>query len=351
FTACYSRHQFVWLTVHQTLEEVVEGFERAWEFFGGVFRVVIPDNLKAIVSKADALSPKICDGYLEYAQCRGFVIDPARVRKPDDKPRVERQVRYIRESFFAGESFRDLDEARRRAEQWCLRVAGTRVHGTTQKRPIEVYEAEEKPQLLPAPERRYDVPLHCDVRVGIDHHVRVGRALYSVPTEWIGQHVHVRADRELVQISCRGQLIKTHARVEPGGRSTDPGDYPQEKAIYAMRNATALLDRARSAGESCGAFAEKLLQSPMPWTRMRHVYRLLSLVRTHGEKRVDSACRQALAYDAIDVMRIDRMLERGLEKTEPQRAPESLATVLAFRFQRPREDFMLRNRKEEGDER
>lgn len=350
-TACFSRHQFVWLTWRQTVEEVIEGFERAWEFFGGVFRVVIPDNLKAIVVKADALTPRLCDAFLEYAQQRGFVIDPARVRKPDDKPRVERQVSYVRDSFFAGESFRDLAEARERAETWCRCVAGLRVHGTTQKRPAEIFEAEEKGALLPAPQSFYDIPIHAEVTVGVDHHIRVDRALYSVPTAYVGQKVHARADRQLVKISQRGHLIKTHPRQERGGRSTDPGDYPQGKAIYATRNGAALLEQARALGACCGVVAEKVLEGPWPWSRMRNVYRLLSLSRTYGPARVEAACRQALEHDVTDIARIDRMLERALEQPAggPRGSPPALPAV-PFRFQRPAEDFAVARDGPKGDE-
>jgi len=164
----------------------------------------------------------------------------------------------------------------------------------------------------------------------------------------VGQKVHARADRDLVQISCRGQLIKTHPRMASGGRSTDPSDYPQEKAIYATRNGAALLEKARGHGPSCGGFAEKLLEGPLPWTRMRHVYRLLSLVRSYGAERVEAACRQALEHDAVDVMRIGRMLERGLETTSPALAPTaSSGRVLAFRFQRPKEEFVMTTRKDD----
>jgi transposase len=95
FTAVYSRHLFVYPTHRQSLEEVIAGFEAAWAFFGGVFRVVIPDNLKAIVDHADATDPRLNDAFREYAQVRGFAVDPARVRHPRDKPRVERSVHYV----------------------------------------------------------------------------------------------------------------------------------------------------------------------------------------------------------------------------------------------------------------
>jgi transposase len=131
FTAVYSRHMFVWPTYRQTLGEVIAGFEAAWAFFGGVFAVVIPGNMKAIVDKADATDPKLNDAFREYAQARGFVVDPARIRSPRDKPRVERCVAYARANFFAGEDFQNLGDCRVRAEQWCQQVAGLRIHGTT----------------------------------------------------------------------------------------------------------------------------------------------------------------------------------------------------------------------------
>jgi transposase len=99
FTAVVSRHMFVWPSFRQTLENVIEGCEAAWAFLDGVFAVVIPDNLKAIFNQADPLDPRINTTFLEYAQARGFLIDPARVRKPTDRPRVERMVPFVRGSF------------------------------------------------------------------------------------------------------------------------------------------------------------------------------------------------------------------------------------------------------------
>lgn len=96
FTAVVSRHMFVWLTYSQTLTAVIAGCEAAWEFFGGAFKVLIPDNLKAVVTDADAVNPTLSKGWLDYAQHVGFGTDPARVRSPQDKPRVERVVQYVR---------------------------------------------------------------------------------------------------------------------------------------------------------------------------------------------------------------------------------------------------------------
>ncbi len=340
FTAVFSRHMFVWLTFRQTLESVIEGFEAAFQFFGGVFKVVIPDNLKAIVIEADSTNPRLNPAFLEYAQSRGFVIDPARVGKPKDKARVERMVPFVRESFFKGEEFKDLPDAQLRGESWCLNRAGLRVHGTTQRRPLEVFDLEEKDKLLPAPTAPYDLPVYAEPKVHPDRHVEVAKALYSVPGDLVGSHVVARADRNLVKIFHRGQLIKTHPRKPPGGRSTDPNDLPQEKTAYAMRDVEGLKRLAFSYGKNIGAYADALLDNPLPWTRMRQVYRLLGLVRRFGNARVEEACTKALEFEAVDVSLIARMVERALENAQLF-LPDSRASVVDLRFARPAEEFEI----------
>jgi transposase len=241
FTAVVSRHCFVWLSFRQTIQDVIAGCEAAWCFFHGVFATVIPDNLKAIVERPDPLEPRLNQAFVEYAQSRGFAIDPARVRRPQDKPRVERVVPFVRQSFFAGEAFVDLADAQRRAESWCRERAGMRIHGTIQARPAELFRVEEQPRLRLAPTEPYDVPIYTRAKVHRDHHIEVAKALYSVPGNLIGQRVEVRADRSLVRVFARGQLVKVYPRQAPGRRVTDPDDLPAERTIYALRD----LDRCR----------------------------------------------------------------------------------------------------------
>ena len=220
FTACYSRHCYVWLTFSQTTAEVIAGFEAAWLFFCGVFPVVIPDNMAQIVTTADKVAPRINDTFLEYSQSRGFSIDAARVRTPTDKPRVERVVPYVRESFFRGERFVDLADGRRRAEAWCADKAGMRIHGTTRLRPAEVFRAEEQPLLLSLPGEPYDVPIWSEPKVNRDFHVEVARSIYSVSHTLVGQRLTARADARSVKLYLNGQLIKVHPRLVPGKRSS-----------------------------------------------------------------------------------------------------------------------------------
>jgi transposase len=339
FTPGVSRYSFVWLCFSQTMADVIEGCEAAWEFYGGVFRTVIPDNMSPIVDKANPLEPRLNQAFVEYAQDRDFLIDATRVRHPQDKPRVERTVTYVRRSFFAGETFVDRSDAQRRAELWCKTTAGLRVHGTTACRPAEHFATVEAPALSPAPVFPYDLPHYATPKVHRDHHIEVAKALYSVPGNLIGRHVDVRADRQLVKIFFGGQLVKTHPRQAPGGRSTHAEDLPAHKSIYALRDLKRLEALAAEHGTAIGAYAAVLLDHPLPWTKMRQVYALLGLVKKWGPVRVDEACAKAAEAEAYSVSLIGRMLERATESNVEQ--PPVQGTLLTGRFVRPLDDFRI----------
>ena len=330
FTAVYSRHTFVWLTFAQTTAAVIAGCEAAWAFFEGVFKVLIPDNMSSVVEKADPLNPRFNQAFVEYAQSRGFVIDPARVRTPTDKPRVERVVHFTRNSMFAGETFIDLPDAQRHAEGWCRVRAGLRTHGTTQCRPAELFALAEQPCLLRAPTSPYDLPVYATAKVHRDHHIEVAKAIYSIPGNLIGQRVDVRADRELVRVFHRGQLVKVHPRTRPGGRVTDPADLPAEKTTYALRDIDHLRRLAAEHGPAIGAYAAAVLDHPLPWTKMRQTYALLGLVKRWGPERVEAACVRALEAEAISVSLIGRMIERATEGATADTPGPTPATPARF---------------------
>lgn len=114
-TLGYSRHQYVHVGFNQTMAEFIGALEDAWECFGGVPKRVVIDNLKAAVTKADRYESIFQRTFEEYAAHRGFVIDAAVVRHATGKPKVERNVQYLRENFFRGETWIDLDHVRREA--------------------------------------------------------------------------------------------------------------------------------------------------------------------------------------------------------------------------------------------
>ena len=156
-TLVYSRHQYVYTTTSQQIPDLVAGLEDAWEYFGGVPARVVLDNLRAAIAKADRYDPIFARTFDEYARHRGFVIDAAVVRHATGKPHVERNVQYVRENFFRGETWLDAAHVHREAMRWCTETAGTRIHGTTRERPLACFVTE-RAALQPLDRPRFDPP-------------------------------------------------------------------------------------------------------------------------------------------------------------------------------------------------
>jgi hypothetical protein len=258
------------------------------------------------------------------------------------KPKVERGVRYVRERFYKGGSFRDLADVRQQARHWCLEVAGQRVHGTTRRLPLVVFREEEQAHLLPYDGEPYCVAHWRSARVHPDHHVAYDYAIYSVPDASCppGTKVELRADADLVRIYHRGVAVKVHPRQPRGGRSTDDADYPQELTRYTTRSPERAKRQAHFLGPAVGAFAERLLAGTYPWSKLRQAQKLLRLGERYTPARLDAACQRALDVDLLDVRRVERILVQALE-AEQEALPKAGAggQVLLFplpaRFARP----------------
>lgn len=344
----YSRHSFVWPMFQQQLVDVIEGLETCWAFFGGIPKYLVIDNFPAAVAGADPLHPRLTRGFLEYAQYRGFFADPARPRHPKDKPKVENGVGYVKERFFKGGEFHGLPDMRQQARYWCLEIAGQRVHGTTRRLPLVVFQEEEQSKLLPWDNQLYDVPNWKSVTVHPDHHIAYRYAIYSVPDSTCppGTKLEVRGDSKLVRLYHRGALVKVHPRQPRGGRSTDPEDYPPKKTAYTLRSPNYMRRQMADLGEAVGAFGEQLLGGPTPWSRLRQAQKVLRLGERYTPSRLNAACRRALEVDLIDVRRLERILVEALE--DEAGPATTVATAPPGRFVRPGNVFAVAATRNEG---
>ncbi len=140
-----------------------------------------------------------------------------------------------------------------------MEVAGRRIHGTTPKRPLVVFEQVELACLRPVKGPRFDTPQWATPTVHDDHHVKFLKALYSVPTHYVGKQVTVRGDKALVRIYYKNELIKTHPRKPAGGRATDYTDYPPELEAYARRDPERMVRQAKKLGNNIGRLARDTL--------------------------------------------------------------------------------------------
>ena len=223
-----------------------------------------------------------------------------------------------------------------------------RLHSTTQRRPLEHFESEEKSKLLALPTSSYDVPECSAPTVGKDHFVIVAKSFYTLPTDLIGEKLIARADRSTVRFYHRRLIVKTHARVEPGKKSIDASDLPPEKAAYATRDLAFFEREAAKHGEAVGLYAKALLSGPLPWRRMRQAKRLLSLATKYGDTRLEETCAIALAAEMIDVHRLERMLVVALK---PSGEPAKSAAVIPIaRYLRPPSQYALARRSSGADQ-
>jgi transposase len=311
----HSRHMFVRPVLKMDQQAWTAAHVEAFAFFGGVPARIVPDNLATGVDRADLYDPKLNRAYAELAEHYGVLIDPARARKPRDKARVERPMPYVRDSFWRGRDFATLAQMQTAAVAWCADVAGQRAcRPLDGAAPAVVFAAVEADALNPLPRRMFELATWSTCTVGPDIHVKVGKALYSVPWRLIGQKLDARATWNTVQIFHKGQLVATHARADTRKR-TDLSHYPPEKIAFAMRTPTWCRRRAGEVGPSCTAVIGSLLELGALF-RLRSAQGVLGLADKHGNRRLEAACAKAIAAGDPSYRTIRGILAAGLE-TEP----------------------------------
>jgi hypothetical protein len=166
------------------------------------------DNLRAGVVKPDVFDPKVNRAYVELAAHYGVLVDPARVARPKDKPRIEGVQRYIRSSFFAGRDYASLGAMVAEARRWSAEVAGQRTPRALEGRtPLEVFGAEEAGVLLPLPVVPFELARWTRPKVGPDAHAKVRRTLYSLPYRLIGVRLDARATAATVHFFVNAELV------------------------------------------------------------------------------------------------------------------------------------------------
>jgi transposase len=315
----HSRHMFVRPVLKMDQRAWTEAHVEAFTFFDGVPARLVPDNLATGVERADLYDPKLNRSYAELAAHYGILIDPARRGKPRDKPRVERPMPYVRDSLWRGRQFVSLAQMQSAAVDWCRRVAGQRAcRSLDGAAPAAVFAAVEAQALRPLPAKPFVLATWSTGKVGPDIHVKVGKALYSVPWRLIGQRLDARETWTTVQLFHNGQLVATHARAGNGKR-TDMSHYPPEKIAFAMRTPTWCRRRAAQIGPACTTVVAALLEVGALY-RLRSAQGVLGLADRHGTRRLELACAKAITAGDPSYRTVKGILAAGVE-TDPPPAP------------------------------
>lgn len=311
-TLSYSRLHYVEFVFDQGQMTWVKCHMNAFEFFEGVPERIVLDNLKSGILRPNTYEPVFNKTYAECGKHYGFIIDPAKAGRGDHKGKVERKVAVVREQFLCAHEFKDIREANKKAPDWCLYDYGMQPHGTTKRKPYEVFKTEEKSQLKSLPKERFDIPLWKEARVHPDHHLVFDKSYYSVPTRYIGKKVWVRGGLYTVQVFYEGELIKTHPRASQAGTwKTDETDYPPQVSKYLMKTTSYYQKEARKYGEDVCRLVTIILKQ-RAYRNLRKVQGIFRLGDKYGAEELNLSCKRCLFYDDYRMDTIKRVLEEKL---------------------------------------
>jgi transposase len=320
-TLSYSRHQYAELVFDQTLETWVRLHRTAFEFFGGVPRRVVLDNLRAAIVHASLHDPEVQRSYRECAEHYGFLIAPCRPRTPEHKGKVEQGgVHYVKRNALAGRAFRDVHDGNRHLLRWCVETAGRRVHGTTKRIPLEVFDQLERPALRRLPLTPWELVEWKRAKLHADCHIVFGGAYYSGPHRLIGERLWVRATLGKVELFHDYTLVATHRPARPGQRRTLTAHLPPDKVHFLMQTPAWCRTQAAAIGAACTLFIDALL-GDRPLDRLRSAQGVLRLAQRYGPSRLDAACARAHAVGEYRYHTVKTILVHALDQ---QPLPETL---------------------------
>jgi len=307
----------------------IEAHIHAWEFYGGVTAITVPDNPKTAVTTPCRYEPALHRTYEELAAYYGTVVIPARSWEARDKAKVEEAVQNAErrilavlrhQTFF---SLAELNAAIRKALDDLNQRPFQKMPGCR----AELFAELDKPALRPLPAQRYEMAEWREAKANIDYHVQVDWHCYSVPYRLANQAVEVRLGVRTVEIFYRGQRVALHARSHKrGGFTTDPAHRPKSHQQHLDWTPSRLVGwSSKEVGPQCGQAVARLLEDkPHPEQGYRACLGIMRLGRRYGAVRLESACRRAVLLDACSYQSIKSILATAADR---QPLPENKTTA------------------------
>ena len=315
---CHSRMMYVEFTVSQTMEHFLGCHQNAFEFFGSVPKKIMVDNLKSavirrIVGQAPVFNPK----YLDFANHYGFAITPCNVGKGNEKGRVENGVGYIKKNFLAGLDIPDFAAINPAGKIWLDTIANVRIHGETRQKPVNLFE-KEKLHLSPLPANPFDIATLLQVRASSQFRVTLDTNRYSVPAQYAGRRLLLKAYPDRLCIYYKDKLIARHPRCYDRHRDFEDPDHP--KPLLAQRKKAKdqkIFMRFLALSPKAEAYYHKLAQRRM--NPAHHVRKIVALSGIHGTDKTAKAMDDAFVFQAFSCEYIANLLEqRSRQPLEPK---------------------------------
>ena len=326
-----SNYTYAEATFTQQLRDWIGSHVRAFQFFDGVVRLVVPDNLKSGVDKACRFEPLLSRTYAEMLEHYDTASLPARPYKPRDKAKVEAGVQIVERwimarlrklTFF---SILDLNAA-------IKQLLDALNHKPFKKLPGSRYsqfETLEKTALKPLPARAYEYAEWKKARVHIDYHIEIDGHYYSVPHSLIKRQLDVRITATAIECFLNNQRVAVHPRsMIAGGHSTVTEHMPKSHRAHLEWTPGRFLNWAITIGPSTRDLVRNLLDNrPHPEMGFRSCLGLLSLEKRFGRERLEAACQRALALSSPTRGSVLSILEKGLD-SQPLPEPDTEAVVI-----------------------
>lgn len=314
--ACFpcSDYTFAMALPSQKTEDFLYGLSCALAYFGGGPKILVPDNLKAAVIKADKYEPDLNRVMEDFGNHYGFVVLPARSRKPKDKALVENHVRIIYNRVYArlrNQTFFSIEDINEAIEERVLEHNQTRMQQKDYSRE-EKFLAEEKKVLKKLPDNPFELKYYTELRVASNNHIYLGRDkhYYSVPYHYIGQKVSVVYTRSLVRIYCNGQQIATHQRAAGYGYTSDKQHLCSTHRHYRERSPEYYIRQAEKRSESLTRMVKlNFEQQEIPEVIYKRCDGLFALQRRTDPYIFEKACLYALEQGLLSYKSLKRVIE------------------------------------------
>ena len=325
-----SNFTFAEASLTQTLPDWIGSHVRAFEYFGALPKILVPDCLKSAVSRACRYEPDLNPTYAEMASHYGICVLPARPAHPKDKAKVETGVLIAKRWILAAlrhRVFYNLAELNGAIAQLLERLNGRALKQLKKSR-RELFELFDRPNATSLPEKPYEYAEWKLATVNIDYHIEVDQHYYSVPYRLLREKLDVRLTAHTVEAFHKGERVAVHVRsFIPHRHSTLKEHMPPAHQNYLQWTPSRIVSWAQKSGPATAEVVRRIIQSrTYPEQAYRSCLGILRLEKHYSQQRLENACLRALKFSALSFKALRNILENGLDRLEE--SPDDSKSIL-----------------------
>ena len=313
-----SNYTFAEASLAQDLPSWIKSHIHAFEFFGGLPEILVPDNLKAGITNPCRYEPDINPTYQDLAEHYDTTVIPARSRKPRDKAKVESAVLVAERWILAAlrnHTFFSLAELNT-AIAAKLQDLNNRKFKKLDATRRELFETIDKPALKPLPSRPYEYAEWKKARVNIDYHIEIDRHYYSVPYQLVKEQVDVRITSSALEVLFKNKRVASHPRdYRQGSFTTLTEHMPKSHKRYLDWTPSRIIRWAEKNGPKTQKLVTRILDSRShPEQGFRSCLGIMRLGKRYSSERLEAACERVLLINAYSYKSVESILKKGLDQ-------------------------------------